>query len=444
LSLWPWPQEETLVIRFRSRSPFRALPVALLAAGVLSAQQPAPSAAHRISLEEALRGLEASNPELRLAREELAAAEARELASGMFTNPGLSISREQLSGDGATYHESVVALGQTLELGGQRGARRRAAGEGVRAAEARLDAERLRLAFLVHRAYVTAAAAEANLAVLGEATEVFRRVETTGQARFAEGDISRFDRNRLQIERARYETQLARASLDLDAAARELALLVAPDSLGGASLLLPVEPLAGIAGIERALERDAALAAAAQRADVRAAAADVEAARASLSLAQRQRVPDLTVSGGYKHQADGFHGAVIGLSLPLPLWNRNQGEIAEAQAAVDAAVAREDIVRRRAESEIGRAWDVLRSLRERTRTLGATLLPESVGLLETARVSYAEGEMSLVALLDAADAYRSARETVNGLLASYLIATYDLERATGRLQNLQPLAATAR
>ena len=223
----------------------------------------------------------------------------------------------------------------------------------------------------------------------------------------------------------------------------ELALLVAPDSVGG-TLLLPADPLAAIVSVERALELDAALAAAVERADVRAAAAEAEAARASLSLAQRERVPDVTLSGGYKYQADGFQGAVIGVSLPLPLWNRNQGAIAEAEASIAAAEAREELVRRRAESEIRRAWDVLRSLQERTRTLGETLLPESAGLLETARVSYAEGEMSLVELLDGADAYRSARETVNELLASYLIATYDMERATGRLQSLQPLPATER
>jgi cobalt-zinc-cadmium efflux system outer membrane protein len=415
----------------------------LAAASTLSAQDLAPPQARRISLEQALRSHTAANPELRLAREELAAAEARELASGMFTNPGLSFNREQLSGDGATYHESVVALGQTLEIGGQRGARRRVAGQGVRAAEARLEAEQLRLIFAVRRAYVEAAVAEANLAALGEATEVVRQVEASGQVRFAEGDISRFDHNRLQIERARYETLLARMSLDLDEAARELALLVAPDSVGG-TLLLPADPLAAIVSVERALELDAALAAAVERADVRAAAAEAEAARASLSLAQRERVPDVTLSGGYKHQADGFQGAVIGLSLPLPLWNRNQGAIAEAESAIAAAEAREELVRRRAESEIRRAWDVLRSLQERTRTLGETLLPESAGLLETARVSYAEGEMSLVELLDGADAYRSARETVNELLASYLIATYDMERATGRLQSLQPLPATER
>jgi outer membrane protein TolC len=64
-------------------------------------------------------------------------------------------------------------------------------------------------------------------------------------------------------------------------------------------------------------------------------------------------------------------------------------------------------------------------------------------MLETATVAYAEGEMSLIELLDAADAYRSSRQAVNELLADYLIATYDLEGATGRLLDPASIAASA-
>ena len=409
------------------------------------AQEPASPAAEmpqarRISLADALGRLETRNLELRLAREEVAASEARVVAAGMFPNPGLTATREQLSGDEGRNDETVLALGQTLEIGGQRGARRQAARQAARAAEARFQAERQRIAFEVHQAYVRAAAAEADLTSLAEATAVVRRVEESGRTRFAEGDISRFDSSRLQIERARYETLLARRRLDLDEAARELALLIAPDSLAAPAALLPAEPLSGLAAVEQALELEAALAAASERAEVRAAEAEVDAARSRLSLARRERIPDVTVSGGYKHQADGLQGAVIGLSVPVPLLNRNQGEVAEAEAQLQAAQARHDLALARAQAEIRRAWDVHRSLRERMRTLGETLLPESAGLLETARVAYAEGEMSLVELLDAADAYRSARESVNLLLSDYLISIYDLGRATGAL--LEPTTTT--
>jgi outer membrane protein, heavy metal efflux system len=210
---------------------------------------------------------------------------------------------------------------------------------------------------------------------------VFRRVEESGRSRLAEGDISRFDQSRLQIERARYETLLARARLALAEASGELTLLIAPDSVGAHALILPSERL----------------------------------------------------SGGYKHQADGYRGAVVGVSVPLPLRDRNRGGIAEAEANLATARTRREWALRRAESEILRAWETRRSLEERMRLIGEALLPESAGLLETARLAYAEGEMTLVELLDAADAFRGARESVTALLADYLSAAYELERAVGRL-----------
>lgn len=425
-----------------------ALCALLLSAAPLSAQQGAGAAAdsgqlRRLTLTDALRRVESANLTLRLARAELAAAEARVVSAGARPNPGLAVNREQLSDDAGDYHETVVTLGQTFEIGGQRGLRRDAARTGVSAAEARVAAASSNLAFEVRRAYVRAAAAEANLAALAEATGIFRQVESSGQSRFAEGDISRFDRSRLQVERLRYENLLAGAQLALDEQGRELAMLVATDSLAIPGYrLLPAEGLASLAAPGVGVDLAAALAGAAERADVRAAAAEIDAARARVTLQGRERIPDLTVSAGYKEQAGGVQGGVVGVSIPLPLLDRNRGPIAEARAALDAAVLRRDLAQRQAESEVRRAWETYRSLEERVRLISRTILPESGGLLETASVSYAEGEMSLLELLDAADAHRTAREAVNQMLADYLISIYELERAAGRA--LAPAATPSR
>jgi outer membrane protein, heavy metal efflux system len=415
-----------------------ALLVAVPPARSLAAQAvPAePETVRRISLGEALQRLERHSLELRLAREEAVAAEARIVAAGVLPNPGLAAIREQLSGDPGVYHETIFQLGQTFPIGGQRGLRRATARQTAGAARARVEGVRLRLAFAVYRAYLNAAAAEADLAVLAEATEVFRRVEESGRSRLAEGDISRYDQSRLQIERARYETLLARGRLALDEASRELTLLVAPDSIGAGMLILPSERLSELAPAAGSADVQTALLAARGRADVRAAEAEMDAAEAALTLERRLRIPDVTLSGGYKHQADGYHGAVVGVSVPLPLWDRNRGGIAEAGANLAAARTRRELALRNAEGEIRRAWETRRSLEERMRLIGEILLPESTGLLETARLAYAEDEMSLIELLDAADAYRGARESVTALLADYLSAVYELERATGRLLDL--------
>jgi outer membrane protein, heavy metal efflux system len=392
-----------------------------------------PDTARRIALGEALLRMEAHNLELRLAREEIDAAEARTLAAGVLPNPGLSAAREQLSGDAGAHHETTLTLTQTLPIGGQRGIEREVARRRVDAARARYESTRLRLASEVHRAHVRAAAAEAVLGALTETTDVVRRVEEAGRSRLAEGDISRFEHSRLQIERARYETLLARARLGMAEASRELTLLVAPDSAGATTLLLPAERLGELAAAPGVADLATALSAAAGRADVRAAEVGVEAAASTLALERRIRIPDVTLSGGYRHQADGYRGAAVGVSIPLPLRDRNRGGIAEAEANLAAARTRRELVLRGAESEIRAAWATWRSLEERMRAIGETLLPESAGLLESARIAYAEGEISLIELLDAAEAYRGARASVVELLVEYLSATYELERATGRL-----------
>ena len=121
----------------------------------------------------------------------------------------------------------------------------------------------------------------------------------------------------------------------------------------------------------------------------------------------------------------------MGLSLPLPLLDRNTGRIEEARAQLAGAEARRSLALRRAETDIRGAWERYRSLADRIELLNRELLDGTGNLLRTARVAYAEGEMSLVELLDAADAYRASRETAIKVLAEYLTAVYDLERAAG-------------
>jgi cobalt-zinc-cadmium efflux system outer membrane protein len=190
------------------------------------------------------------------------------------------------------------------------------------------------------------------------------------------------------------------------------------------------------------LTLDGALAMARRRPEVRLAEAEVESARARAALERRERIPDITVSGGYKEQADGFAGAVLGLSVPLPLLDRNRGRIAEAEAARRGAEARLALALRTAEGDARSAWERHRTLLERLVIVNRGLLAESSDLLNAARVAYAEGEMTLVELLDAAEAHRAARQIAVELLRDAAVGGFDLERAVGATQDLPPFGDT--
>ncbi|HUG42223.1 MAG TPA: TolC family protein [Longimicrobiales bacterium] len=396
----------------------------LLTAAPTVAQQPPPRA---ITLEEALELFTANNLELRLARAEAAEATALAGQAAAYPNPSVMASHEPLSDGDRSYSETYFNLSQRLEWPGTRSARQDAAGRIAAAAAARLSADSARLAFEVKQAYTDAARAERVERVLTRVTEVFRTGERSAEARYAAGDISLYDRRRIAVERARYETRLAEVVLDAAAARRQLALLVAPTA--EELQLAPADWVTGLPPVivvEQALEL-----ALARRGEVAAAEAAVESERAAASVARRERIPDLTATGGYKTQSDGFTGAFLGLSLPLPVLDRRAGAVDAADARAAAAESRLALTRRQVENDVRRALDTYESLSLRAELLGATAMDEAADMLEIARIAYAEGEMELIDLLDAAEALWELRTAEARLRADLWTGYYDVERAVG-------------
>lgn len=364
--------------------------------------------------------------ELRAARDDYRSAAGRASQGAAYPNPGLSLLREDLSRGAEDYSETTVSLQQTLEWPGRTLARSRAADRASAAARLSFRSDSLRLALEVRRSYLAAAEAERRVEVLEEVTGVFREAVEDGEARRAEGDISGYELRRLKLERARLEQRLAGARIGRDAARRELAARVVPASDTVALSTRGLPP-----GRPPTVEREAALAGARRRPGVASGRRALQAADAEASAARLERIPDLRLTGGYKTQADDFDGAVLGVSLSLPLFDRKGGAVQAAEARRSAAAARLELRRREARNDVLRALDGYRSVRRRTRTVGEELLAPSGELLEIARTAYAAGEMELVELLDGADAYLASRLTALELRAELWRAWHELGRAMG-------------
>ncbi|MGH9389882.1 MAG: TolC family protein, partial [Vicinamibacteria bacterium] len=180
------------------------------------------------------------------------------------------------------------------------------------------------------------------------------------------------------------------------------------------------------------LDADRAVASALERrVEMRGAEAEMAAARASVHLASLFTRPDVTLTGGYKRQSDGFDGLFLGVSLPVPLFDRRRGEFNAAEARLRAAETSRALSRRAIEVDVRRAFAAYLSTSERVALVRHQLLSGAADLLPIARVSYSEGEMTLLELLDAADAFRESQITISDLKARHWIRYYDLERAMG-------------
>ena len=164
---------------------------------------------------------------------------------------------------------------------------------------------------------------------------------------------------------------------------------------------------------------------------MRSAEAQRAAASASIRYLSTFTRPDVTLTGGYKRQSDGFDGFFLGVSVPLPTFDRRKGDLEAADAGLRAAVARVDLTRRSIEIDVGRSLAAYTSVSERIDLIRDQLLTGTDDLLRIARVSYSEGEMSLLELLDAAEAFRESQIMESQLKSEHWIRYYDLERAMG-------------
>ncbi len=381
----------------------------------------------RISLDEAVQLFNQNNLQLQLSRATTLAAAGTARQLGAYPNPLASITHESVSNQGLGYSETYFTLTQPIDWPWRYRDRRKAGSGQINAASAELRADSAQLLFEMKLAFVEAAAAEAAWEIVSQVTAVFRQADQSGSVRLEEGDISSFELKRIRVERARYEQRRVETELELARLRRRLGALTIPDQAG-----LQIAPTGPLPGTPPELSVDPLLARALiHRGEIAAAAASAGAARATANVVRWARLPDPALTGGYKRQSDGFNGFFLGMAVPLPWWDRKGGAVAAADARVEAAEAEEQIARIQVTNDVVTTTENFLSLQRRAELIGGELLSDTDDLLDVAILSYTEGELSLLELLDAAQAYSDASVARVQLSAAYWIAYHDLERAVG-------------
>ncbi len=409
---------------------------ALLAVGCLPAiLVRAETSAGSLSLAEAQRLALQNNPDLRVAQTQVAAALAQLRTVREFPNPVVGVSVSKIDTDGRSNgtpdgnrldersYDTIFSLSQLLELG-KRGVRRTAAEAGVRAATAQRDDARRLLVQAVSQAYVAALEAQEEARVLTASTAALRQEAGIAARRRAAGDIAASDQAQIEI---------AADQLELDAGsarARARTTLLVLTTL----LNQPVPPVGLV--LSDTLDQlpggapDDDTGAAGRRPDIRAAEAGLAQSEAQLTLQKHGVIPDLTVSVQYERQPpDQPNTAGVGLSFPLPLWNRNTGAILAAKAARDQAEAQLDKVRVQAAAELASQRVAYEEARNRAEVYVRQLQPRSTSITETIAYAYQHGGAALVELLAAERNNNDVRLAAVHARADLLSAAAALEAA---------------
>ena len=392
-----------------------------------------PAAATPLTLAAAQRLAIARNWDLLAAQSEVEAAAAQAIVAHEFPNPSLGLSVGKISEDGKhpnqgsffgpRDYDSIAAINQLFEICGKRKSRQVSAQTGWEGARARLlDAKRT-LDQAVATAYAAAAQAQANVSVLKESAASLRREADIAAARLQAGDISTADKSRIEISAQQLELDAQSAEAAAKTARISLELLMGvPKAAGDVTLADPLEELA------RRPVADTEVSPTAGRADLVAATRALEKAEADLRLQKAERIPDPTVALQYEHQPATQPNTIgLGVNFPLPLWNRNRGEIKTAEAARDQARTQVEKLKAQIAADIATARLSHDIALKRWQTYRDQLRPKSAQIRQTVAFAYERGGASLLDLL-------SAERDDNAIRLAALQAANDTVTAAAALE----------
>lgn len=385
-----------------------------------------------LTLSDALATAARNNPALRGARADLDASAGALMQAGARPNPEVSFLQEGFS---RAERTSTALINQTVELGGKRRARLDVASYGREAANASLDEQGAAVRADVIAAFYGLLAAQRRLQVTEESAAIAARSADLVGRRAQAGKVSPVEATKARIAAAGVQTEVATARGRVDVAREKLNAVMGEAgsdrrvALGDLETVPAVESLSALA----AQLDDAPLA--------RAARAEMLRANAAVSLERARRIPDVTVSAGVKRVTTGGvpdNQAVVGVSIPIPLFDTNKGALLEAAHKAERANADLERERTRLRLALAQAYADFDAAAQEARRLKTDILPGARLALDAMSRGYALGKFSFLDVLDAQRTLFQGQSQYVRALADAHAARADIGRLVGT-----PLAAVA-
>lgn len=353
-----------------------------------------------LSLSQALARALKMSPELALYPYDIRAAEARTLQAGLRPNPELSFEVENIAGtgdlSGIDAAETTLALSQVVELGGKRALRRDVGRYRRQSIERDYHLARLDVLSMVASRYLEVAQAQSLLKFVREIADYSKTAEDISRRRFNAGSSSRAELSRARTDLLQAKLAVSNLEVRLENAKRRLSSMwgeIDPDFDSVDADLFTLPPVPAYSEINAKLEHSPQLSRFLTLERLRKAELDLAAARG------RQ---DITLGAGIKHIEDvGDVGLMLTFSMPLGVFDRNQGNITAARENLERLDLEKQSVRLKVFTELRNGFSQLEQARERVSVLNEQIIPETLNALTLIQNGYGEGRFSYLELLEA-------------------------------------------
>lgn len=346
-----------------------------------------------LTLNTALEKAYAANPELAAAQNALLALDGTVLQAETRPNPELQATVEDTR---SATRTSTLQLNQRIELGGKRSARIDAAERGRDLAKAEFEIVQASIQTEVTSAFYDTLVAQERVRLAQSSIALAESALRTAQKRVEAGKVSPVEATKAGIALAGARVDYARAESTLKSSKKRLATAMGEPQVNFETVEGNLETPPELPTIETLEARLT------QSPTYRKAQIEVDRRKAISEVERSKGVPDVTVSlGGRKNQELGLNQAVFGVSIPIPVFDRNQGNLLESLRRADQAKDELTATQYRLSRELQAAYENLSASREEFLALREKILPSAQNAYEAASKGFEMGKFSFLEVLDA-------------------------------------------
>jgi len=376
-------------------------------------------AQNSISINDAVRSAIENNIELQKRKNELNKNESILSEAGRIPNPTFSYSREDLKLNNSKFGEWIASGSVPLNFLWERWSNVESNAQSLEAAKLLLENSIQTVSVQVMNSYLNYHFLSLLTEELNSVLDKINKVAETARQRVKQGDIPEYELQRILLEVAKFNAEIKRVEIDKANSHSELKLLTGLKKMNISTEGFSITPVS--------LSSDELIKSAYQnRKDLKAMDMLIESEKAFLAHNKLKIIPNISLTAGYKKQADNFSGSVMLLSFEIPLFKRNQLEIELSENELNTLIFQRKYLTEQIQEEVRNSltkYLQYKELYENNKFLQPLLL------FSSSAYSYEQGEKSLVEFLDGLNAYIDALMLSKDLELNYLKSFFELQKA---------------
>ena len=381
---------------------------------------------NNITIQEVINLMLQHNPELSSFYREVQALEGTKIQAGKFKNPEFTIEAEDINKQSTGIQRfTTFRINQMIETGGKRVARAHAASIGQEIADRNYEAKRLELIARIANTFTDVLAAQERVHLAEENMQLAQKVVNSAARRVEAGKAPPIEETKSRVSLSTASIELVQTQRDLASMRKQLSLLWGESSprFGKAlgSLEIPVT-LPPLEVLEQRIQNNPA---------ILRSTKNIEQRKALLELEEARRIPDVTLGAGVRRYLfTDETTAVLNFTVPIPVFDRNQGNLIEAHQRISKAIDEQAAINLQFNMDLVRSYEALTASQNEITTLRNEVIPGAVSAFNTANRGYELGRFSFLEMLDAQRTLFQNKVLYVRALANYQRLVNEIERLT--------------